>query len=1372
MSKQPDHPGKILRDEYLEPRGIAITEAARLMGVTRQALNNVVNGKSAISPDMAVRLGRLLGLQPETIQQWQKNYELNHTRLSRARRNRGRSDSYLIGSSDLVSWAETIDARYTLPQLIRMLVRASAGVSAVMDFSTGEDAQRSGWDGVAENSTRNAYVPLGSSGWELSTELNPQGKADEDYEKRKGDPRGLEPKATTFVAVSARKWAQKRQWLAEKRAEKFWMNVLAYDAVDLEQWLESCPEVGIWFTTRIGRRPRGVQSLESFWNEYRLSTSPPITPDLLLAGRNAEAEKLSQWLETGAGVFRIVADSVDEALAFAAAAFGTGEQSLKQEGLGQTIVVTDTEQARQLMSVEHQLTIGWKVDDPSMLGTLVDEGHRAILPLGRSSALNEHPDIELPRLGRAQFVAAVKDALWRNSLPITTSSGGDERRDQDRKWEEEANRRARKSGRSITVYRRLFASAGASQLPPWATIEEADELVPVVLAGSWSEENDADRLALAKLAGRDYGAVSRTVTLWKTQPDAPVRRIGDTWMLMAPLDAWSLMARYISDADRERYRQMVLEVLSEADPKLALAPNERWVAHFHGTQFRYSTVFREGLAESLILLAVVAEEAHQATLPMSDRLSYRLVTELLGNKSNPLRWSSLSGVLPALAEAAPDAFLMSLDDDLTSEHPDVTSLFERQEGPLGDGARHPHLLWALEILSWYPDYLPRAAVALAKLDEIAPEIKIVNRPSKSLSEIFCTWHRNTAASLDERLEAIDHLLQRQPKVGWELLLTLLPKLHDVSGNAAEPRWRAKPEVAPLTYGEIWQANDEVISRAIKLAGADRTRLSALISEIGAWSPEQRQNLLRQIETFSETCKDIDERTLFWHTVREFLARHRAFPEAAWSLPETDLVSLDNLLAKFEPNAPWERDVWLFDRELPEFTNAKALAESERDAAKKRAAVANEIYQHEGTDGLISFARRVKMPWLVGIAAAESITGSEIDAQILDRFLAHRDKPVGDCALAFVARRRELMGSQWSDQVLISSSFADWSSEKKAEFCLCMPAGSEAWWVVARLGSDVESKYWRRVHVSIIRCDNDESEMAIEKLIEFGHGLRALEQAGFQPEKLRVGTLVKVLEAAFSELVRTKDISEGTMLQYYLERIFEKLRAGDEVPDVLLGKLEWLYLPLFRFSANPITLHRFLQQDPEFFAAVVADAYKSEDGQDNETSDADTSDDRRRNRARMAWELLNSWHTPPGLDRNGNFDPDVLKDWVVKARARCLARRRSKSGDDRIGHLLAYVPQDADGAWPHAIVRNLIEEAESPTLEGGIHAGRFNSRGVYTKSPLEGGRGERELARQYRNWAKTASKRWPRTARLLNSLAEIYERFGRMEDVSAERLDLD
>ena len=115
MPKKRPHPGETLRKEYLEPRGITVTQAAEQIGVTRQALNNVLNGKAGISSDMAVRLARLFGVKPETIQQLQNDYELTQTRSARAMRNRGRSDSYYVSSTDIVAWAETISARYMFP---------------------------------------------------------------------------------------------------------------------------------------------------------------------------------------------------------------------------------------------------------------------------------------------------------------------------------------------------------------------------------------------------------------------------------------------------------------------------------------------------------------------------------------------------------------------------------------------------------------------------------------------------------------------------------------------------------------------------------------------------------------------------------------------------------------------------------------------------------------------------------------------------------------------------------------------------------------------------------------------------------------------------------------------------------------------------------------------------------------------------------------------------------------------------------------------------------------------------------------------------------------------------------------------------------
>jgi addiction module HigA family antidote len=74
--KNPVHPGRVVRHDCLEPLGLSVTAAAKALGVTRQALNNVVNGKSGISPEMALRLSKAFGSTPETWLRMQLAYDL------------------------------------------------------------------------------------------------------------------------------------------------------------------------------------------------------------------------------------------------------------------------------------------------------------------------------------------------------------------------------------------------------------------------------------------------------------------------------------------------------------------------------------------------------------------------------------------------------------------------------------------------------------------------------------------------------------------------------------------------------------------------------------------------------------------------------------------------------------------------------------------------------------------------------------------------------------------------------------------------------------------------------------------------------------------------------------------------------------------------------------------------------------------------------------------------------------------------------------------------------------------------------------------------------------------------------------------------
>jgi antitoxin HigA-1 len=90
--KNPPHPGNSIRVACLEPLGISVTKGARLLGVTRQTLSNLINGKTSISPEMAIRLSKAFGSTAETWIRMQTAYD-----LAQALKHDDLDDMYLAG---------------------------------------------------------------------------------------------------------------------------------------------------------------------------------------------------------------------------------------------------------------------------------------------------------------------------------------------------------------------------------------------------------------------------------------------------------------------------------------------------------------------------------------------------------------------------------------------------------------------------------------------------------------------------------------------------------------------------------------------------------------------------------------------------------------------------------------------------------------------------------------------------------------------------------------------------------------------------------------------------------------------------------------------------------------------------------------------------------------------------------------------------------------------------------------------------------------------------------------------------------------------------------------------------------------------------
>ncbi|MES0350406.1 MAG: HigA family addiction module antitoxin [Desulfobacteria bacterium] len=64
--RKPTHPGEVLREDVIKPLGLTVTEAARNLGVTRKTLSALINCRAAMSPEMAVRIGKATKTSPQS----------------------------------------------------------------------------------------------------------------------------------------------------------------------------------------------------------------------------------------------------------------------------------------------------------------------------------------------------------------------------------------------------------------------------------------------------------------------------------------------------------------------------------------------------------------------------------------------------------------------------------------------------------------------------------------------------------------------------------------------------------------------------------------------------------------------------------------------------------------------------------------------------------------------------------------------------------------------------------------------------------------------------------------------------------------------------------------------------------------------------------------------------------------------------------------------------------------------------------------------------------------------------------------------------------------------------------------------------------
>ena len=1257
-----------------------------------------------------------------------------------------------LDPSEIDHWADLPGTSHQLPGLIRRLILATVPTPTLLDMPSGSSVWLSGWDGQITIPKGNPWAPAGASVWEISTEKNTKGKADRDYRKRTDDPQGVDTVNTTFVFVTPRRWSGKHDWITQRQKEKKWADVRALDASDLAAWLEQAPAVAEWFGRLIGKLPTlGYIPLVEWWERWSSVSAPNISPDLVIAGRGEAADALAQWAQQAAAFYYLKGYTRDEAIAFLAALAQSAPDGWGAALMAKAIVVENFDAWRSLERHSTPLVLIRNFDAEVAPQIAVNSGHHVLTPLYEAEDPRGNGR-ELPRPGRDETVQAL------TNLGIS---------------KERAHSLTRQSARRLSVMRRLLIEDTGGIPPEWASPQAYPWLPALVLIGQWDGNNAGDTAIISEITGQSYDKIERNIADLMLTSEPPFNKVGDLYRLICHEEAWHLLAPRLIPSEVKHFESIVAKVLGAESPEFETPAAGPYLASIQNKALAHSKTIRDGVARSLALLGTHPKRARNADA--AAYLPARVVAAALSAGKGWQIWATLSPQLPALAEAAPEAFLEAVEQNLIKHHATSSNLFAPGD-LLFSGTSHTGLLFALERLAWSDVHFSRVAMLLAQLAAIDPGGRISNRPAESLASIFRPWIRFSEASDDQRLECLRTLLARHPQTGWRTLVAVHPTIHDNVVGREPPYWRP--------WAQDGASNPTVMEHCAFIAATEKLLLENVGSDVARWldllpilpflSADGRQRAITQLSQQIPAMRENPSSNEFRDKLRSELHRHHSYPDTYWALSAEDLEPLDAVYRELMPPDSARAYAWLFNSlrpDLPE-DNHRSYHEEDNWAAyylerveTERQTAVQSTYEIGGVNAIMEMTDTVHHPDILGYSIARSLEpGLALDLALQHAGSEHEKRRMLAKGILFATFGQ----SNWTtlDDVIKRCKVDSSNSAAVAEIYLAAPPNLEIWQHLTGEEPAVQTAYWQSLNtLRIPRDDGEAADYAIPQLLAVG---RSLDAADWLPHNHSSDATVLAVLTALPRDLETADFSkeDANMLPYNINQLLEKLDLSEKVSDETIAALEIQLLGLMKERRHNMALHREVARRPDYFADLISMAYKRADGRDESVEDEQT----REHRARFAFEILFDLRVPPGLTAEGTIDSETLSVWVGEAQRLCKERDREDIGNQQIGQMLANTPSGSDGVWPCEAVRDLLEQTRSHHIKLGIVVGTANLRGATMRGLFDGGQQERSLSDKYRADAQKITAKWPFTAQMLGEIASSYDEEAKWHDQRSAEFD--
>ena len=1340
------HPGLRIKEELL-PKGMTVTEAAKLLEIGRPALSNLLNGKAMLSPKMAQRLSKTFNFPLEQLMQWQAEYEDALIQQTEAPATHIYAPPFLdIKANDIENWVNTceISSRSRLSVFLRTLIHSTSEKITQIYFPGNDDSQRPGWDGWIESNEATPWIPDGNSGWEFGVNKDIKTKADDDFNKslkaHLSDSSNI-----TFIFVTPRRWPGKNKWVKQKKALNKWKDVRAYDASDLEQWLAQSLPAQSWLANEANLPTQNVDSLDSVWHKWANVCNPSLNTSFFNKLIKVYEEQISGYLsKPPQKPFYIAADSKIEAMAFLSALFSDKKFISHRDNC--LVFKEENVLPRLAQGSKSFIAITDNKNVEKELAQYSQKIHAFVVY--PKNTLIQNIDLKLEILDSVTFLHSLEEMGY----SYDTAQG-----------------LAKKSGYSLTVLRRQLSKNEAINKPEWVDSHN-QVLIPFLFAGGWDSSNQYDISILEALSKNlPYEHLEEKLQVSLLLNDSPVWAVGSHRGVVSKIDLLFAIAPYITKADLERFFGSAKLVLGEDNPALDLPEDQQWQANIYDKKRQHSEGLRDSIGEMLILLAVHGNELFKSRLAFNcEEAANKLVEELF----SPLNLRVLlaqSSDFSVYAEASPKVFLSIIENDLKTDK-QFLELMQPVSTDIFSSPKYTDLLWALEKLAWDKSTVARVVKILAQLSQKEINDNYRNKPFSSLSGIFRSWFPATSINTQERIQLLNVLVKKFPDIGWRICISQFPsRSPQTAFPASKCIWRNNWAQNTVTHQDVYDFCNAVVEIALTWPTYTFKQLLDLVSHIYGLTTEHQDKIWFLIKDWALNQATESEKVTMREKLRTTVLSKRGKRDSN-RIMFTELGK--QAYEALEAKELIDKHFWLFasrwvDDSADEIKDAQNMNFEEREGviSQTRVAALKEILQEKGLSGILELSLKGDCARVIGLLLRRFVFSSDEESVQLIKLALESFKKD-----AHINYKKIIQGllSEGDDNTSLFESLSGYLDDSgKVQVYLQAPFGSQVWRLVDSLDGNYQQEYWEKIVPS--DCPNiNEVEEAVKYLLLANRPQTAFLYVNLILKKISPKVIFDILSAM---LLPTSKDENNPPDRYRLGEAFSQISEYEMLSLEQKASLEFHYIealaPYGRKSVNCSinSLERYLEEHPEFIVQLISKLYKREDEVEDENEAINTQ------LVKSYWYTLEALSRIPGEDNSGKINTDKLEGWVKQVISFAENNGHRNIAEYYIGKLLGHCQNGEDGIWPCEGVRDLVEDIHSKDMIKGMYIEKRNSKGVTSRSFGDGGAQEWGIVEQYQDWSRQLTITHPFVAdELLGRLASSYKHEAEMWD-DEHRLDM-